>query len=79
MKIICLDENNPYTLQVYNWLDAILRFGCDYLPFIFLNKIESNGEILPLPKWITKRYYDEIDEGTQKLMQELNEKLKENV
>jgi hypothetical protein len=84
MKIIKLNENNPYFEYIYDKLETILYFGYEYLPFIFLKKvyIEYEGfphwinkkyyEELQLPRWITKRHMDSIDEGTQKLMNELN-------
>ena len=72
MKIIKLDEKNPYTEILYEKLNNFLYFGYEYLPFIFLKTVYFDDEELQLPRWITKRYLDSIDEGTQKLMQELN-------
>jgi hypothetical protein len=72
MKIIKLDEKNPYTEILYEKLNNFLYFGYEYLPIIFLKSVYLDGEKLQLPRWITKRYLDSIDEGTQKLMQELN-------
>lgn len=72
MKIIKLNENNPYSEYLYDKLEAILYFGYEYLPFIFLKKVYLDNEELQLPRLITKRHLDSIDEGTQKLMQELN-------
>jgi len=73
MKIITLDEKNPQSIQLYNSLDAILRFGYDYLPFIFLETVMYEGEELQLPKWITKQWFDSIDEDTRNFMLDLNE------
>ena len=72
MKIIKLDENNPYSLMLYDSLDGILYFGCEYLPFIFLKKVYLDGEELQLPRWITKQHMDSIDAEVQKLMHEIN-------
>ena len=73
MKIIVLDEKNPYNYQLYDSLDAILRLGYDYLPFIFLETVIYEGQELQLPKWITKQWFDTIDELTQNFMLDLNE------
>ena len=62
MKIIKLDETNPYTEMLYDSLDGILHFGADYLPWIFLKKVYVDKETLQLPRWITKREMDKIDE-----------------
>ena len=72
MKIIKLDENNPYTYQLYDALDAIIFFGNERLPWIFLKKVKFDGEILQMPRWITKRQMDIIDKDVQELMNELN-------
>jgi len=72
MKIITLDENNPYSEMLYYSLDNMMNFGWKYLPFIFLKNVYMDGEKLQLPRWITKKYMDTIDVDVQKLMQELN-------
>lgn len=72
MRIIRLDENNPYTYQVYDALDDIIFFGNEYLPWLFLKKVYLDGEMLKLPRLITKRHMDLIDTDTQTLMNELN-------
>jgi hypothetical protein len=72
MKIIKLDENNPYSYQLYDALDAIIFFGNEYLPWIFLKKVYLDGKELQLPRWITKKQMDIIDKDVQDLMNELN-------
>ena len=72
MKIIILDENNPYTYQMYDALDNIFFFAAKYLPWIFLKKVYSDGKMLQLPRWITKKHMDTIDKDTQELMNKLN-------
>jgi hypothetical protein len=72
MKIIKLDENNPYSYQLYDALDAIIFWGNEYLPWLFLKKVKFDGEILQMPRWITKRQMDIIDKEVQDLMNELN-------
>ena len=73
MKIIKLDEKNPYAEMLYNKLDAVLFFGNEYLPWIFLKKVYmSDGHMLQLPRWITKKHYDSIEEYARKLADELN-------
>ncbi len=72
MKIIKLDENNPYSYQLYDALDAIIFFGNERLSWIFLKKVQLDGKTLELPRWITKKQMDIIDEDVQKLMNELN-------
>lgn len=72
MKIIKLDEKNPYSLMLYDSLDNLLYLGCEYLSFIFLKKVYLDDQELQLPRWITKRHMDSIDPDVQKLMNELN-------
>jgi hypothetical protein len=72
MKIIKLDENNPYTYQMYDALDAIIFWGNERLPWIFLKKVQLDGKTLELPRWITKKQMDLIDKDVQELMNELN-------
>jgi len=73
MKIIKLDEKNLYADQLYDALDKILYFGNEYLSFIFLKKVYmSDGHMLHLPRWITKKHYDSIEEDARKLADELN-------
>lgn len=72
MKIIKLDENNPYSYQVYDALDAMIFWGNEHLPWVFLKKVHFDGEILQLPRWITKKQMDIIDKDVQDLMNELN-------
>jgi hypothetical protein len=72
MKIIKLDEENPYSCQLYDALDSIIFWGNEHLPWIFLKKIKFDGEILQLPRWITKKQMDVIDKNVQDLMNELN-------
>jgi hypothetical protein len=72
MKIIKLDEKNPYALTLYDALDKILYFGNEYLPFIFLKKVYLDGHVLQLPRWITKQHMDSIDADVQDLMNNLN-------
>jgi len=73
MKIIELKSDNPYTEMLYNWLDKFLFWGDDHLPFIFLKKITmSDGTIVHLPRWITRKHMDTIDKEVQELMNNLN-------
>jgi hypothetical protein len=72
MKIIKLDDNNPYTYQLYDALDGIFFFAAEYLPWIFLKKVYLDGKELQLPRLITKKHLDSIDIDTQTLMNELN-------
>ena len=72
MKIIKLDEENPYSCQLYDALDSIIFWGNEHLPWIFLKKFKFDGEILQLPRWITKKQMDIIDKNVQDLMNELN-------
>jgi hypothetical protein len=72
MKIIEFDPKYQYAEQAYKKLDAILKFGADYLPFIFLKKVYLDGFQLQLPRWISKKHMDKIDKQTQELMNELN-------
>lgn len=72
MKIIKLDEKKQNTQQMYDILDKILFFGAEYLPFIFLKKVYLDGNQLQLPRWITQKHMDTIDDRTQDLMNELN-------
>lgn len=73
MKIIKLDEGNPYADQLYDTLDILLRWGYDYLPFIFLENVIYEGQELQLPKWITQKWFNSIDELTRNFMVDLNE------
>lgn len=61
MKIIKLDENNPYTYQMYDFLDWLFDNGRAYLPWIFLRKGNLDGHVVRIPRWITKREMDTID------------------
>lgn len=72
MKIIKLDDNNPYSYQLYDALDAIIFFGNEHLPWIFLKKVYLDGKELQLPRLITKKHLDSIDIDTQELINELN-------
>lgn len=72
MKIIEFDAKRRYAAMAYKRLDAILEFGMNYLPFIFLKKVYLDGHELQLPRWITKKRMDEIDKRTQELMNNLN-------
>ncbi len=73
MKIIKLDEKNIYADQLYDALDKILYFGNEHLPFIFLKKVYmSDGHMLQLPRWITKKHMDSIDAHVQELMNNIN-------
>ena len=72
MKIIKLDEENPYVEYFYDALDRILYLGAEYLPFIFLKKVYLDGHKMHLPRWITKKHMDSIDKKVQDLMNNLN-------
>jgi hypothetical protein len=72
MKIIKLDEENPYSYQLYDVLDNIIFWGNEHLSWIFLKKVKFDEEILQLPRWITKKQMDIIDKNVQDLMNELN-------
>lgn len=72
MKIIRLDEKNPYAFNLYESLDVLLNFGYEYLPIIFLETVFYEGQELELPKWITKKWFESIDEVTQQFMLDLN-------
>jgi hypothetical protein len=72
MKIIILDENNPYSYQLYDALDNIFFLAAKYLPWIFLKKVYLDEEMLQLPRWITKKHMDSIDKDTQALINKLN-------
>jgi hypothetical protein len=72
MKIIILDENNPYSYQLYDALDNIFFLAVKYLPWIFLKKVYLDEQMLQLPCWITKKHMDTIDKDVQELMKELN-------
>jgi hypothetical protein len=72
MKIIKLNENNPYKEYLYDYLDWILEFGNNYLSFVFLKKLYLDGHILHLPRWITKKRMDDIDKEVQDLIDHLN-------
>jgi hypothetical protein len=72
MKIIKLDDNNPYSYELYDALDSIFFFAAKYLPWIFLKKVYLDEETLELPRLITKKHMESIDKDTQALMNELN-------
>jgi hypothetical protein len=80
MKIIEFDESNPYAFQMYYNLNNILQFGYIYLPFIFLQEVNVIFESrkIQIPRWITKLYYESLDNDVQDLIQELNQKLLTN-
>lgn len=71
MKIIEISKKHPDREGLYDRLDNLFYYGCEYLPFLFLHKINYNGEILPLPRWITKRHFNSINKKTQELMKKL--------
>ena len=72
MKIIEIDKNNPYIEYIYDMLDKFFYYGYEYLPSIFLHDVLFEGQVLQMPKWISKRHYDSIDNRTQSLMKKLN-------
>jgi hypothetical protein len=72
MKIIKLDETNPYSYQLYETLNEMFFFAAEYLPWIFLKKVYLDGEMFELPRLITKKHWDSIDGYTQNLMHLLN-------
>jgi len=72
MKIIKLDENNPYTYQMYDFLDWFFDNGRAYLPWIFLRKGYLNGYVVRIPRWITKKEMDEIDEKVKDWINNIN-------
>ena len=72
MKIIKLDDNNPYAYQLYDALNSMFFFAAKYLPWIFLKKVYLDGEMFQLPRLITKKHLDTIDNETQELMNKLN-------
>lgn len=79
MKIIKLDEKNPYAEYLYDTLDKIFYFGNEHLPFIFLKKIYmSDGHMVQLPRWITKKHMDSIDARVQDLMNNINWEKEDN-
>ena len=75
MKIIALDESNPQSYGYYNALDNLFYLLAEKLPKFFLEPVLLDGEILHLPKLITKLHFDSIDPQTQDLMNELNKQL----
>jgi len=76
--IIKLDETHPLVEFQYDNLEKWLKIGYDYLPFFFLKKVyhdnEVTGEIdeAELPRWISNRHFNTIDEDTRNLMMKLN-------
>ena len=75
MKIIALDESNPQSYGYYTALDNLFYLLAEKLPKFFLEPVNLDGEILHLPKLITKLHYDSIDTDTRNLMDELNKQL----
>jgi hypothetical protein len=75
MKIIALDESNPQSYGYYTALDNLFYLLAEKLPKFFLESVKLDGEILYLPKLITKLHYDSIDADTRNLMNELNQQL----
>ena len=75
MKIIALDESNPQSYGYYTALDNLFYLLAEKLPKFFLEPVNLDGEILHLPKLITKLHYDSIDADTRNLMDELNKQL----
>ena len=75
MKIIALDESNPQSYGYYTALDNLFYLLAEKLPKFFLEQVNLDGEILHLPKLITKMHYDSIDADTRNLMDELNKQL----
>lgn len=72
MKIITFKSVNFYADTAYSVLDFIYEFGMRYLPIIFLKKVQVDGKIIYLPRWITRKRMDMIDKDTQDLMNKLN-------
>jgi hypothetical protein len=72
MKIIKINENNPYREYLYDYLDWILEFGNNYLQFIFMKKVYLNNQKLYLPRWITQREMNNINKKTQNLIKKLD-------
>ena len=75
MKIIKLDGNIYTADRLYDALDRLFYFLAEHLPRFFLEKVYLDEQELQLPKYITQRHYDSIDEETRKLMDELNQQL----
>jgi hypothetical protein len=68
MKVIKLDENNPYTYQMYDLLDWFFETGRTFLPFAFYKKGSLDGHIVHIPRWLTKREMDTVDARVQELI-----------
>lgn len=68
MKIIKLDENNPYTYQMYDLLDRFFDNGRTYLPWIFYKKGYLDGYAVHIPRWLTKKEMDTVDAEVQNLI-----------
>ena len=74
MEIIKLDEKSPYIEYYYDYLDKIFYFFAEYLPpKFFHDEIIHNGELLYLPKFITKRYFDQLEPIVQDFMYDLDD------
>ena len=68
MKVIKLDENNPYSYQMYDLLDWFFDTGRTYLPSIFYIKGSLDGHVVHIPRWLTKREMDTVDAEVQNLL-----------
>jgi hypothetical protein len=72
MKVIKLDENNPYTYQMYDFLDWFFDLGRTILPWIFYKKGCLGGVVVHIPRWLTKREMDTVDAEVQELIDNIN-------
>lgn len=74
MEIIKIDEKNPYYDYYYDYLDKIFYFFAEYFPpKFFHDEINYNGELLYLPKFITKRYFDQLEPVVQNFMYDMDD------
>ena len=71
MKIIVLDESHPQSYGYYTALDNLFYLLAEKLPKFFLIDVNFNGEVLQIPKVITKMHYDSLDEQTRDLLNEI--------
>jgi hypothetical protein len=75
MKILTVDPNFKNADIIYDALDNIFYYMAEYLPKLFLDNVTYNGEVLQIPRFITKQHYKSLDGETRDLLDKLADAL----
>jgi len=70
-KIIKLKSSLRWLEWRYRALDKLLLWGRRWLPFIFMYSGYLDGKKVTLPKWITQREKEVMDEWVENMLKNL--------